>query len=74
LCLQGLAQGVAITRLGPRTLLQVCPKALSLNWFLDCSVPEHNDTVLLLIREAQSDEIQNWHNLKLTGASLLLTP
>ena len=66
--LQGLGQAVALTRLGPRTLLQACPKALNYNWFLDCSVPEHNEVALMLIREAQNDELQNWYNLKLTGA------
>jgi hypothetical protein len=66
--MQGLGQAVAIARLGPKTLLAACPKAVNYNWFLDCSIPEHNDVVLMLIREAQADEIQNWYHLKLTGA------
>ena len=57
-----------MNRLGPRTLLQACPKALNYNWFLDCSIPEHNEVTQMLIREAQGDDTQNWYNLKLTGA------
>jgi hypothetical protein len=59
---------VAMTRLGPDTLLRSCPAAMSYNWFLDCSNPEHNAVAMTLVKEAQADELQNWYNLKLSGA------
>jgi hypothetical protein len=65
---QGLGQNVALTRLGPNTVVAACPRVLSYNWFLDCSNPEHNDVTHLLVKQALADETQNWFNLKLSGS------
>lgn len=68
---QGLGQNVALTRLGPNSVIAVCPHVLSYNWFLDCSNPEHNEVTHLLVKQALADESQNWFNLKLSGGETL---
>lgn len=65
--MQGMEQNVFITRIGPGTILKLLGQHNSCNWFLDCTLPEHEEVAVQLVREAQSDDPQNWYNLKLSG-------
>lgn len=71
MCMQGMEQNVFMARLGPGAVLKVLGKHISCNWFLDCGIPEHEEVAVHLVREAQSEDLQNWFNLKLSGVSAL---
>jgi hypothetical protein len=68
---QGIEQSVAITRLGPGTVLKHCPQHISYHWLLDWTNSEHEEVAHVLIKQAQSEETPNWFNLLLSGMNLM---